>query len=188
MKTCKGVLKLVTVAAAMAATALTATGQEKYGKTLNLGIGVGYFNYIGRPVPFFSANYEFDVARQFTLAPFVGFASYRSNNYWKNNGQNNRYYYHESVVPLGVKGTYYFDRILGANANWDFYLAASAGIAIHNVTWDDGYYGDKDVYRGRSPLYLDLHIGTEYHFAKRAGIFADLSTGVSTVGLAIHGR
>jgi len=43
-----------------------------------------------------------------------------------------------------------------------------------------------NYYRDASPLFLDLHIGTEYHFNSKLGIFFDLSTGVSTVGLAIH--
>src|ERR1700760_1312258 len=51
---------------------------EEYGHTLNLGLGVGYYSYIGYSVPFLFANYEFNVARSFTLAPFLGFGSYRS--------------------------------------------------------------------------------------------------------------
>ncbi len=180
----------------MAATAIAQTSTtksthgtyENYGRTLNLGLGIGYFGYVDHSVPFFSANYEFDVARQFTLAPFIGFASYRSDNYWENGNRAGRYYYHETFVPVGVKGTYYFDKLLGAGPAWDFYGALSLGFAIHSYRWDDGYTGNRDVYRNSSPVYLDLHIGTEYHINKRAGIFIDLSTGVSTIGVAIHGN
>jgi hypothetical protein len=35
-------------------------------------------------------------------------------------------------------------------------------------------------------LFLDLHLGAEYHLNNRVGLFLDLSTGVSTIGLAIH--
>ncbi len=164
------------------------SGQEHYGHTLNLGLGIGYYGYFDHSVPFFSVNYEFDVARQFTLAPFLGIASYRSDNYWYNGNNPNRYYYHATYMPIGVKGTYYFDKILGAGPNWDFYLAGSLGFAIQTVTWDNGYTGDRSGYRSSSPLFLDLHVGTEYHIGRRAGIFLDLSTGVSTLGLAIHGR
>lgn len=159
-----------------------ATAQEKYGNTLNIGLGLGYYGYLdGVSTPFITANYEFDVARQFTLAPSIGFASFRSARYY-----GDRYYYRETVVPIGVKGTYYFDRLLDAGPNWDFYLAASLGANIHRVVWDDGYNGDRGVYRAASPLFLDLHIGSEYHFNRKLGMFLDLSTGVSSIGLAIH--
>ncbi len=156
---------------------------ESFGNTLNLGVGPGYFSYIGVPAPFFFANYEIDVLRNFTLAPFIGFTTYRSDAYYYHG---NDYYYRETVVPIGVKGTYYFNELLGTPRKWDFYAAASAGIAISNVTWDNGYDGDKGVARQASPLYLDLHIGSEYHLTHKVGLFLDLSTGVSTFGVAFH--
>jgi len=162
------------------------TYAENYGGTLNLGLGIGgyagYYGYINRSLPVFHINYEFDVANNFTLAPFLSFSTYRNGYNW-NNGY---YYYHETIIPIGVKGTYYFDQILNANSDWDFYLAGSLGFAIVKSSWDNGYNGDTNYYRDGSPLFLDLHIGTEYHLNNRLGIFLDLSTGVSTVGLAIH--
>lgn len=150
-----------------------------YGGTLNLGLGIGgysgYYGYIGHSLPVFHINYEFDVAQNFTLAPFLTYYSYR----------NTKYHYRETVIPIGVKGTYYFDQILHANSDWDFYLAGSLGFAIVRSTWDNGYYRD-DNYHDADPLFLDLHIGTEYHLSNRVGLFLDLSTGVSTIGLAIH--
>ncbi|MEP7264353.1 MAG: hypothetical protein ABI772_07645 [Bacteroidota bacterium] len=167
--------------------------QEKYGKTLNLGLGIGgysgYYKYSGHTLPVFNINYEFDVAKDFTLAPFVSFFRFTNRYYWGNNNFPERYYrYSQTVIPIGVKGTYYFDDLLKANPKWDFYLAGSLGFAIVNSHWEDGYGGDRDYYNGASSLYLDLHIGTEYHFNNRIGAFLDLSTGVSTIGLAIHGK
>lgn len=165
--------------------------QEKYGKTLNLGLGVGgysgYYSYVGRSLPIFHINYEFDVAKNFTLAPFLSFYSYSNQYYWGNKNHPDRYYtYKETVIPVGVKGTYYFDDLLRANDKWDFYLAGTLGFAIVNSTWDNDYYGDKNYYRRGSSLYLDVHVGTEYHFNNTLGAFLDLSSGVSTIGLAIH--
>lgn len=151
---------------------------EKYGHTLNLGVGIGYYGYYshaGRTLPVLDLNYEFDVARNFTLAPFVTFYTYR----------NDEQHYRESIVPIGVKGTYYFDQILDAGSDWDFYLAGSLGFAIRTSTWDSGYSGET-YYQNVSPLFLDLHLGTEYHLSSKVGLFLDLSTGVSTIGLAIH--
>src|SRR5690606_29145260 len=94
---------------------------EKFGKTLNLGIGVGYYGYINRNVPVLHADIEFDVANNFTLAPSISFFSYRNTYYWGNNKNPYKYYnYSQTIVPVGVKGTYYFDKLLLANSKWDF--------------------------------------------------------------------
>ncbi|HEU5168449.1 MAG TPA: hypothetical protein VFU29_23050 [Chitinophagaceae bacterium] len=162
---------------------------EQYGKTLNLGLGIGYYGYIGHSVPVFHLNYEFNISNNFTLAPFITFYTYKYGYYWKDNNVNypyRNYYYHETVIPIGLKGTYYFDDLLQANSKWDFYLAGSLGFAIINSSWDDDYYGDQNVYHGARSVYFDLHVGTEYHFNNHLGGFLDLSTGVSTIGLAIH--
>jgi hypothetical protein len=163
------------------------TNAQDYGHTLNLGLGIGYYGYVGHNIPVFHVNYEFDVATNFTLAPFISYYSHRHEHYWGNKNYPDRYYrYRETVIPIGVKGTYYFDDILQANDDWDFYLAGSLGFAIRNSRWDSDYYGDRNVYSRSSPLFLDFHIGAEYHLNDRVGLFLDLSTGVSTLGLAIH--
>ncbi len=168
-----------------------AFAQEKYGNTLNLGLGIGgrygYYGYASRSLPVLHLNYEFDVAKNFTLAPFISFSSFTNDYYWGNNNNPYRNYtYRETIIPIGLKGSYYFDDLLKANKKWDFYLAGSLGFAIINQSWDNGFNGDKNYYRGGSPLFLDLHIGTEYHFNSKLGAFLDLSSGVSTIGLAIH--
>ncbi|MBA3704365.1 MAG: hypothetical protein H0W84_00250 [Bacteroidetes bacterium] len=164
---------------------------EKYGKTLNLGAGIGYYGYVGHTLPVGTLNFEFDVARNFTLAPFVGFYSYRNYYYWGNPNKpyedNYREYsYRVTAVPVGLKGTYYFDELFRANERWDFYAAGSVGFVFRSVTWENDYYGDRRIYHSASPLYLDAHIGAELHLNSKAGLFLDLSTGVSTFGLAIH--
>lgn len=149
-----------------------------HGHTLNLGLGVGYYGYYhhaGRSLPVLNVNYEFDVARNFTLAPFITFYTYR----------NEEDHYRESILPIGVKGSYYLDQALNAGADWDFYLAGSLGFAIVRSTWDDGYSGDT-YYSDVSPLFLDLHLGAEYHLSSKVGLFLDLSTGVSTLGLSFR--
>lgn len=160
---------------------------EEYGRTLNLGVGIGYYSYVGAAMPVLHFDYEIGVARNFTLAPFIGYYSYTQYYYWGNPNYPFRdYRYRETVVPIGVKGTYYFDQLLGLNSKWDLYLAGSVGFAIVNTTWDEGYYGDRTVAKGASPLYINLHMGTEYHITRKAGLFLDLSTGVSSLGLALH--
>ncbi len=159
----------------------------KYGNTLNLGVGVGYYGYIHNNVPVIHANYEFDVARNFTLAPFITYFSYKNHYYWGNaNYEYRNYYYTQTVIPIGLKGSYYFDQLLRAGSKWDFYLAGSLGYVYRKTTWDNDYYGDRYVEHGTSGLYLDIHVGTEFHLNNKLGLFLDLSSGISTFGLAVH--
>ena len=167
--------------------------QEKYGNALNLGLGIGgrtgYYGYASRSLPVFHLNYEFDVAKNFTLAPFISISTFTNDYYWGNSNNPYRYYsYRETIIPIGLKGCYYFDDLLKANSKWDFYMAGSLGFAIINQTWENNYNGDKNYYRGGggSNLFLDIHLGTEYHFNNRIGAFLDVSSGVSTIGLAFH--
>ncbi|HTF02704.1 MAG TPA: hypothetical protein VK826_01730, partial [Bacteroidia bacterium] len=132
---------------------------ESYGKTLNLGLGIGYYGYVGHTMPVVHADFEFNVARNFTLAPFITVYSYRNYYYWGNpNYPYRNYYYRHTVIPIGVKGTYYFDQLLSAGSNWDFYLAASLGFVIRKTVWENGYYGETVINHGASSLYLDGHI------------------------------
>lgn len=165
-----------------------APSPERYGSTLNLGLGIGYYGYVGHSMPVVHADFEFNVARNFTLAPFITVYSYQNNYYWGNPNNPYRYYsYRQTVIPIGVKGTYYFDQILNAGPRWDFYLAGSLGFVYRKTTWEGGYYGETTVINnGTSGLYLDVHIGTEYHFNDKLGMFLDLSTGISTIGLSFH--
>ncbi len=160
---------------------------EKYGHTLNAGVGIGYYGYIGHSTPVLHANYEFDVAKNFTLAPFITYYSYTNYQYWGNpHNDYKNYYYHQTVIPVGLKGSYYFDQLLGAGPKWDFYLAGSLGFAFRKTTWENGYYGDRVIDHGTSGLYLDGHIGAEYHLNNKVGLLLDLSTGISTFCLAFH--
>lgn len=157
---------------------INATAQERFGKTLNVGIGIGgysgYYGYADQSLPVFHLNYEFDVAKSFTVAPFITFYSYKHNAY------------RETVIPIGAKGSFYFDQLLKANQDWDFYLAGSLGFAIVKSSWDDDYYGNKDDYNKAPSMFFDVHAGVEYHLSKSIGLFLDFSGGVSTVGLAFH--
>ncbi len=168
----------------------TSSGGEKFGKTLNLGLGIGYYGYVGHSMPVVHADFEIDVAKNFTIAPFITYYSYQNYSYWgdyNNPKYPYRYYsYRQTVIPIGIKGSYYFDQLLGAGPKWDFYLAGSLGFAIRNTIWENGYNGETRVSHGTSSAYFDLHIGTEYHINNHIGLFLDLSSGISTFGLGIH--
>jgi len=177
MKTSAYILLFLLLFAGNSLSAQDSSYGEHHGNTLNIGLGIGgysgYYGYVGHSLPVFNINYEFGVAHNFTLAPFATFYAYHDNNY------------HETVIPIGGKGTYYFDELLGAGRDWDFYLAGSLGFSIVHTVWDNGYYQDS-AYHTVNPLFLDLHAGVEYHLSHKIGLFLDLSTGVSTIGLAFH--
>jgi len=151
---------------------------ERFGGALNLGIGIGgysgYYGNIGHTLPVLNVNYELGIVRNFTLAPFLTLYSYTDGNY------------NSLVTPIGVKGTYYFDQLLHAGPRWDFYAAGSLGLALVTTTWNPAYTGSRNYYTSANPLYVDFHVGTEFHLSNVVGLFLDLSTGVSTIGIAIH--
>lgn len=160
---------------------------ESFGHTLNAGLGLGYYGYVGNFMPVVHANFEFQLANNFTLAPFITVFSYRKHYYWGNhNNPYQNYYYRQTVIPIGVKGTYYFDQLLNLNSKWDIYASGSVGVAIRSTRWENGFNEDVTIERGTTGLYLDGHIGAEYHLSQKAGLFLDLSTGISTFGVAFH--
>jgi len=166
---------------------LRSNAQDNYGKTLNIGLGLGG-GYSANSVyaPLLTVNYEFDIARNFTLAPFITYSYYHSYYYWGNaTYPYENYSYAESAIPFGVKGYYYFDQLLNAGPKWDFYGACSVGFVYRNIAWESGYNGGYYL-TGMTPFYFDVHIGAEYHFTGKVGLFLDLSTQGSTVGLSIH--
>jgi hypothetical protein len=173
----------------------TVKARSAYGRALNIGLGVGgyggsyggYYGYLGRNIQVVHFDYEFDVARYFTLAPFINYSSSTREYYWGNNQHPYKYYrFQETVVPIGVKGTYYLNKVLRTPSKLDVYLAGSLGFAIVNSRWDSDYYGDRQYYNDPSPLFLNIHLGAEYHINKKFGVYLDLSTGVSTIGVAFH--
>ena len=176
------------IAVAILSVAQTKTyAQEKFGNTLNVGLGIGYYGYVSGTIPSFNINYEFDVAPTFTIAPFVTAYTYRNYIYWGDAYTPYRdYSYQRTVVPIGGKATYYFDELLNAGKKWDFYAAGSVGFAIVKTDYEDGFGGNRGAYSGFSPLYIDAHLGGEFHFTPTTGAYLDLSTGLSTFGLAIH--
>lgn len=162
-----------------------------YGDALNIGLGINNYGFYSG-TPMLMLNYEFDVAKNFTIAPFVGIYAASGRYYWGNPSKpfgdpSYKYYsYNELSIPIGAKGTYYFDEILNAGSKWDFYGAGSLGFVYRRVSWENGYLGNTLAYSNARSLHLDLHIGTEYRINSKYGMFLDLSTGVSTIGLAVH--
>lgn len=161
---------------------------EYYGNSLNAGIGYTYYRYVGYSVPVWRADYELQMDHHLTVAPFISMYSYSSQYIWGDppTTEFRTYDYDETVIPLGIKVTRYFDDLLLAGPKWDFYASGSLGYIIRNRTWEAGYTGRKDIEPGTGPMYLDFHLGAEYHLTRSLGLQLDISTGMSTFGLAFH--
>lgn len=172
----------------------TTTKDDLFGKGFNIGVGTGYYRHlIGTTFPLFTCNYEFSFTKKITLAPFIGTYSHTQAGGYYNQ---RTYLVTETTVPIGVKGYYYFNRHLHAESKWDFYGAASLILNLRNISWEPGFQGDKSIFprESRGPwlwetifgtqlLNIGLHIGCRYHLNDKIGIFIDLSTSVSTVGI-----
>lgn len=162
---------------------------SEFGNTLNIGLGFGYGNYAGIPI---MLNYEFDVANNFTLAPFIGFGtrSYDSRywSYYDNNLKKNVYVdykYRSTYIPIGLKGTFYFDELLGLIDPLDIYAGASIGFTYWYYSSAYDGFNEEEFSSGTSALWIALHLGVEYHFNSQFGAFVDVSNGMSTIGLSI---
>lgn len=161
-------------------------GMEKFGSTINAGVGLAYFNFIGEAVPVGHINYEIDVEDNITIAPFITYFGHHEYAFPDQANPLFRHYYRESVIPVGVTGYYYFDDMLGVNDNWDFYAGLSLGAQIMRKVWQDGYVGSSNVALNETKFYIDGHIGAEYHLGREIGFTLDISRGISMVGLAVH--
>lgn len=160
---------------------------EKYGKSLNLSGGIGYYRYVGYNRSVLHADYEFQIGNALTVAPSISLYNYEGHTLWGDpNHQIREYYYSEIVVPVGLKVSFYFDKIFKAGPKWDFYAASSLGTNFRKTNWETDYNGKYSIEPDTGPVYIDLHIGSEYHITNKIGIQLDLSTAISTFGMAIH--
>lgn len=165
-------------------------GESRPGNMLNIGVGNSWYGPYRVPVRMLHLNYEFPVANKFTLAPYIGWYFNNSTTYLNHPKYGYRTYrYYETLVPIGIKGNYYLDNDINLDKKWDLYAGASLGFALirtHDaVIYDRNRTIYRNVYGGSTPLFLDVHLGTRYHINEKFGIYLDLSTAISSIGLSI---
>jgi hypothetical protein len=160
---------------------------EVYAQSLNISAGTGYYRYVGYNVPVVHANYELPVDELLTVAPFAAFYRYETNYYWGDETHTPRYFhYSEKVLPIGIKVTGYLDELINAGKRWDFYAAGSIGLIIRKTSWVADYEGPRKINPGTGGMFLDFHVGTEFHCTRMLGIQLDCAAGETTLGLAFH--
>ncbi len=163
--------------------ALEISNPEEYGKILNLSAGIGYCSYMGNLRPVAHIDYEFEMSEYFTIAPFMNIHSNSRLYCWSR--KNYQYLFNnnkEIIIPLGVKGSYYFGKLLGIGSDWDFYAGGSVVFAMINSS----SFGEKTVYHAASPIYFDMHMGAKYRLNYETSLFLDISSGISAFGLSVN--
>jgi hypothetical protein len=144
----------------------TASAQYRKGdKLLNLGIGVNSYYSGGIPL---SASFEVGVTDDISVGGGVDYLTYHYP------GVGNF-----TAVYVGARGSYHFNRLLNLrNENIDIYAGLSLG--YRSFTWNDSYYGPGLGNTYGSGLFLGIHAGARYYFAKSVGAFLEVGALGST--------
>ena len=160
---------------------------EQFGSTLNLGPILNYGLNSNANLLYFHVEYEIDLVKNLTIAPFVNFSNITRNNYFNElNSPNKINYYSQPIMPVGIKFTYYLDPIVNLHPKWDLFMGGSTGFAIRKIAnKTSGLNSNQSINNGSSGLMFNLHLGTEYHFSKRGGVFLDVSRRTFSLGLAV---
>ncbi|NLR89894.1 MULTISPECIES: hypothetical protein [Flammeovirga] len=114
--------------------------------TLNVGLTSGFGNYLG-----VGADYEFNLAQDFTVGPSVEFNSW-------NNYEGKDY----TAFAIGARFRWYADRVLKiTHPKWDVFANGNIGF---NINGPDG-------------LWWGLGIGGKFHISDSFGLQAIIGSG-----------
>ncbi|MBB6459564.1 hypothetical protein [Flammeovirga kamogawensis] len=141
-------------------------GSGNYAGVNNLNLGlVTYWSHSGSLA--FQADYEFNLARDFTVGPSVSYSS------WKNNNYN---YYN---IGLGARFRWYADRVLNiTHPKWDVFANGDIGFNINGNNVPDGQNATS-----YSALWLGIGIGGKFHFNEKIGLQLIIGSGAQ---IGIH--
>ncbi len=140
-------------------------------KLFTAGIGISDWG-----MPLF-ATYEHPVADNVTVGGRLSFQSKLETHIYK---------WKHNIVGVNARGSYHFNELLNAPAEWDFYAGASMGYYL----WNTKYTGQGlFVYsgQGKSGFNIDAHVGARYFIQDNFGLSVELGGGSvlagGTVGL-----
>ncbi len=174
----------------------------RYANRLNIGFGYNYYAGIPFIINYELSNKALGMAEDpleayqmgLTFAPQVGFYRY-SNWYPSPAAAYSNYNYTVNNLFFGVKLHAYIDRVIDLPKNLDLYFAVAPQFMIRRVTWDypsnvPGIYQPNNKWlanrRGRNTFALPIHIGAEYKLNRNIGVWGDIGTMMSTVGLSFR--
>ncbi|AZQ61841.1 hypothetical protein EI427_06195 [Flammeovirga pectinis] len=154
----------------------SSSGAGNYSGVHNLNVGLAsYWNHGGTGI---QVDYEFHLAKDFTVAPSLSYASHIHQNH------NNDDWRH-STIGLGARFRWYADRVLNiTHPKWDVFASGDIGFAINSYKYV-GNGNHSEDYNGStsSPLWIGLGIGGKYHFNDKIGLQVILGSGAQ---IGIH--
>ncbi len=161
-------------------------------KIFQFGVGFGYYGYgftgtRSVSIPPLTASLEFGFHENFSVGPYVGYAS------WDYNFTS--YDYGWDFLAVGARGSFHYvplaNEALDLNLNeekLDFYISLFLGLEFQSFSGDTGF-GSTDVYSNNTVLRLSPVLGFKYKFNDKFGAYFEAGRGalsVATLGLAVH--
>ena len=168
-------------------------------KIFMAGISFGYYGYnLGRGrsvgVPPLTAALELGIHENFSVGPYIGYASWGYNY----RDLNINYSYNWSFLAVGARGSFHYVPLLNEaldlsldEEKLDFYVTLIVGLEFRSRTGDDNFGGllgenDNDTDIG---FQLGPVLGFKYKFNDRFGAYFEGGRGAygyGTLGVAIH--
>lgn len=161
---------------------------EKGDKTFMAGLSFGSYGYgyggtrSGGMIPLY-ASLEFGVHENFSVGPYIGYASYNYD--W---GFGSKYKW--NFLSVGAKGSWHYlpaaNEALGLNIDdekFDFYLSLFLGFESRTFSGDAGVWN----YGNSSNIVFAPVLGFKYLFTPSVGAFVELGRGTfgyGTVGIS----
>ncbi len=168
---------------------------NKGDKIFMAGISFGYYGYGylgGRSVsvPPLTAALELGIHENFSVGPYVGYASW-SYDYISFN-------YSWNFIAVGARGSFHYVPVLNEaldlsldEEKLDFYVTLIVGLEFQTRTGDDnlsGIFGENDSDTDISPQFGPV-LGFKYKFNDKFGVYFEGGRGAfgyGTIGVAIH--
>ncbi len=167
---------------------------DKGDKIFMAGISFGYYGYGylgGRSVsvPPLTAALELGIHENFSVGPYVGYASW-SYDYTSFN-------YSWNFLAVGARGSFHYVPVLNEaldlsldEEKLDFYVSLLAGLEFQSYSGDSfgGVFGD-DEYSNNTRFRLGPVLGFKYKFNDNFGAYFEGGRGAfgyGTIGVAIH--
>ncbi|MGB3851763.1 MAG: hypothetical protein WA958_17475 [Tunicatimonas sp.] len=152
------------------------------------GYGLGSGRSIG--VPPLTAALEFGIHENFSVGPYVGYASWNFNNFGLDYGWN--------FLAVGARGSFHYVPVLNEaldlsldEEKFDFYVTLIIGLEFQSFTGDDNFGGvfGENYSNSSTGVQFGPVLGFKYKFNDKFGVYFEGGRGAfgyGTIGLAVH--
>ena len=172
---------------------------NKGDKIFMAGISFGYYGYglgTGRSVtvPPLTAALELGIHENFSVGPYLGYASWR----WNDRFFGTSYDYRWNFLAVGARGTFHYVPLLNEaldlsldEEKLDFYVTLLIGLEFQRYSGEDysGVLGDFYDNNNSVGLQFGPVLGFKYKFNDKFGVYFEGGRGAfgyGTLGVAIH--